>query len=147
MLSAILLLAGPGCSALHQNDDGTRSKKNYDEAEPGGMALTSKDWTWLRTVYNNDTIIKPAKPGVFTLRFETGGTLRATTDCNRMGGSYSADSRKLSFSGLMATRMYCPDSQEEEFADMLKQVSSFLFTPEGKLVLELKFDSGHMLFK
>ena len=64
-----------------------------------------------------------------------------------MMGSYTVENSTLSFSQLASTRMYCADSQEDQFAKMLANVSSFLFTPRGELVLELKFDSGHILLK
>jgi heat shock protein HslJ len=43
---------------------------------------------------------------------------------------------------MMSTRMYCEGSQEQLFSKMLENVSSYLFTDDGQLVLELKYDSG-----
>ena len=111
------------------------------------MTLFGKEWSWIRTAYNNDTVVVPAKPGVFTLTFNKDGMVTAGTDCNRMTGSYRVDERLLSIGDLAATKMYCPDSQEAAFAKMLSQVSAFLFTSKGELVLELKFDSGQILFR
>jgi heat shock protein HslJ len=121
---------------LHQNE--------RHSAEPG---LNTQTWTWIHTRYSNDTTVVPAKPGVFTLTFNSDGTVNASTDCNRMFGSYSVDGTRLSFSKLAATKMYCPESQERDFANMLSQVTSFLFTEDRRLVLELKYDSGQMIFE
>jgi heat shock protein HslJ len=161
IMAATFLSAGLGCGLQQQSSPVTATvsppAKAADIAEltaaseidvdPAQMTLNGKDWSWIRTVYNNDTTVVPAKPNVFTLTFNEDGRLNATTDCNRMTGSYSIDGRLLSIGKLAATRMYCPDSQEGEFADMLGQVAAFLFTSKGELVLELKFDSGQILFK
>jgi heat shock protein HslJ len=158
-MATTFLSAGLGCGLQQKSSPVTATVSppakaadsvwadNPDEADPERMTLTMKKWLWTRTVYNNDKIVTPTTPGVFTLTFKSNGTLNAATDCNRMAGSYSIDDRLLSFSKLAATRMYCPDSQESKFADMLSQVAAFLFTSMGEIVLELKFDSGQMLFK
>ena len=161
VILAVLLLAGSGCSALKQSDTVTTAVSLPEKAageielpaatqadvDPEHMTLFGKEWSWVRTVYNNDTIVVPIKPGVFTLTFNNDGIVNVGTDCNRMSGSYSVEGRLLSIGDLAATRMYCADSQETIFADMLSQVSAFLFTSKGELVLELKFDSGQILFK
>jgi heat shock protein HslJ len=159
VIAAVLLLSGPGCGFRQQDNTTLPSGHNHGTAQPAGelhsggeadparMTLGMKKWTWIRTLYNNDTIIVPAKPGAFTLAFNSDGHVSVATDCNRMGGGYTVYENRLSFSELSSTRMHCPDSQEDVFADMLSNVSSFLFTPRGELVLELKFDSGHILLK
>ncbi len=160
-MAAAILAAGLGCGFLQQSD-ATATTVSHPVQAAGDielptatqadvnlerMTLFGKEWSWVRTMYNNDTIVVPAKPGVFTLTFNKDGRVNASTDCNHMTGSYSADERLLTIGDLAATRMYCPDSQENEFAKMLSQVSAFLFTSNGELVLELKFDSGTILFR
>ena len=155
--AGLLISGGLGCSFLQQSDPVTAAaaqpeKTVINDQQPvkaasDEMTLHIKEWSWKRTTYNNDTTITPAQPGVFMVRFNRDNTVHVGTDCNRMSGSYSVDGKKLSFSRLAATRMYCPDSQETKFGEMLSQVTSFLFTPRGELVLELKFDSGQILLK
>ena len=82
------------------------------DVDPERMVLTGKEWSWMRTIYNNDKIVAPVKPGVFTLTFNNEGIVNVGTDCNRMRGSYSVEGRLLSIGDLAATRMYCADSQE-----------------------------------
>lgn len=48
---------------------------------------------------------------------------------------------------MMSTLMYCEDSQEAVFSDFIQNTSSYLFTSKGELVLQLKFDSGVVIFK
>lgn len=117
------------------------------EADPDRMALEMKTWTWIKTSYNDDTVKQPTQKEAFTLSFED-GTVRGTSDCNRFSGAYTADKHRIEFAGEMATtRMFCAESQEGEFVEMLANVTSYLFTSRGQLILELAYDSGGMEFR
>jgi hypothetical protein len=43
--------------------------------------------------------------------------------------------------------MYCPDSQEGYFIDIIRRADRIFFTDEGELVLLLPYDSGSIIFK
>jgi heat shock protein HslJ len=117
------------------------------EADPDRMALEMKTWTWIKTEYNNDTAKEPAEKDAFTLTFSD-GRVQGTTDCNRFNGAYTVDDRKIHFDDKVAmTRMFCPNSQETEFVAMLLEVDSFFFTSRGRLILEIKLDSGALYFR
>jgi len=117
------------------------------DADPNGMTLGMHTWTWIETVYNNDTVKQPAEKEAFTLTFVE-GRVQGATDCNRFSGAYSVDDRKIQFDDKMAmTKMYCEGSQEAEFVKMLLEVRSYFFTDEGELIFEIKFDSGIMRFR
>ncbi len=117
------------------------------EADPDRMTLGMKTWTWIKTEYNNDTAKEPVEKGAFTLTFSN-GRVQGTTDCNSFNGAYKVDARKIHFDDKVAmTRMFCPDSQETEFVAMLLEVDSFFFTSSGRLILEIKLDSGTMQFR
>jgi len=45
-----------------------------------------------------------------------GGRLSGSDGCNRMVGGYALDGARLSFSGIGATRMACPESMEQAAA-------------------------------
>ena len=64
-----------------------------------------------------------------------------------MGGMYSVDGNSLAFESMYATEMFCEGSQEQEFATMLNEAQSFLFTSKGELVLELPLDTGSIIFR
>lgn len=117
------------------------------EADPHMMTLDMQTWTWVRTQYNNDTELLPKQPEAFTLTFTTDGAITATTDCNSMRGTYTVDENRIVFGPMAMTKMFCPDSQEQEFAAMLAEVQSFLFTSKGELVFELKLDTGSVVFR
>ena len=108
--------------------------------------LQSKTWTWERTIYNNDTVETPNEAGAFTLNFTDEGRVQVTTDCNNMQGGYTVTDNRIEFGQMAATRMYCEGSQEDLFAGMLENVTSYFIDDKGRLILELKYDSGSMIF-
>jgi heat shock protein HslJ len=117
------------------------------EADPARMRLTMKTWVWQRTQYNNDTVETPNAKDAFTIRFTDDQRVEITTDCNNMQGEYETDGNRLSFSMLLGTLMHCEGSQERVFATDLNGVTGYLFTGRGELVLELKYDTGSMIFR
>jgi len=70
-----------------------------------------------------------------------------TTDCNNMQGGYELTDKRISFAAMISTRMFCDGSQEQLFAGMLDNVSSYFFDSRGQFILELKYDSGSMIFR
>lgn len=117
------------------------------EADPNVMKLDMKKWVWISALYNDGREIKPKQVGRFTLTFSKDGTFSATTDCNGVGGKYTATRSQITFSEMMSTLMYCEGSQEQEFNQLLTNTSSYHFTSRGELILDLKFDSGSVVFR
>ncbi len=118
------------------------------EADPSRMTLQMHPWTWIKTVFNNDTEKEPAQAGDFTLSFTKKGQVSGTTDCNNFHGTVTVEKHRIHFGENMAmTRKFCADSQEMEFIEMLQNASSFFFTSRGQLIIELKYDSGSMFFQ
>ena len=118
------------------------------EADPDRMSLQMHTWTWIRTVFNNDTVKRPNIAGAFTLTFGERGQVSGTTDCNSFHGKVIIEGHNIQFGENMAmTRMFCADSQESEFIGMLQNVNSFFFTSRGQLIMEIKYDSGSMFFR
>jgi heat shock protein HslJ len=91
--------------------------------------------------------ITVADPERYTLYLQEDGRVQARFDCNRGGGPYTLSEGKLSFGPLVSTRMACPeDSLDARFTKDLQEVVSF-FIEDGRLYLELPFDSGTMRFQ
>jgi heat shock protein HslJ len=106
------------------------------EADPKVMTLDMKTWVWVRAVDGGNEIA-PRQTGAFTITFE-GSTFSATTDCNRVRGGYTAQGSELTFAeNMAATRMFCADSQESVFTELLGKAQRYAFTARGELVLEL----------
>ena len=122
--------------------------QNFEgEANPDNMTLDMKTWTWVQTQYNNDTKLVPQKADAFTLTFDGDGSVSATTDCNSMNGTYELDGNQITFGAMAMTRMFCPESQEQDFAKMFEEIQSYFFTTRGELIFEFKFDGGTAIFR
>jgi heat shock protein HslJ len=117
------------------------------EADPSRMTLGMKTWVWISALYNDEREVLPKKKDAFTLTFGTDGRFSAKTDCNQVGGTYAASGGQLTFGDMFSTKMFCEGSQEEEFTKMLSTVSGFHFTSKGELILDLKYDSGSVIFR
>ena len=110
----------------------------FNSAAKDESGVASAVWVW------EDS----KKADAFTLTFDPNGHVSGTTDCNNFTGSYSVvDDGGLSFSQLASTRMFCMDSQEEEFTSALLDVDHYSFDDSDNLVLSLKADSGELRFK
>ncbi|MEK7649838.1 MAG: META domain-containing protein [Patescibacteria group bacterium] len=118
------------------------------EADPDVMKLDMKVWLWIEALYNDERMIKPKQKEAFTLEFLEFGRFAATTDCNQLGGNYTVGADgAIIFSDMVSTKKYCEGSQEGEFAELLKNTSHYKFTSRGELILDLKFDSGTVIFR
>jgi heat shock protein HslJ len=118
------------------------------EADPARMTLQMKPWTWIEARFNDGRTVTPAQSGKFTVTFSTDSAFSATTDCNNVRGSYTASQGTISFGeSMVSTRKYCADSQEQAFTSLLRQAQRYHFTTKGELVLDLKFDSGSVVFR
>lgn len=112
-----------------------------------GGDLQSKTWVWESALYNDSREIKPKTPGSFVITFGEDSKFSVKTDCNSVGGSFVAEDGQISMSDIYMTKMYCEGSQEMEFIKMLENTSSYHFDTEGELILDLKFDSGSVVFR
>ena len=117
------------------------------EANPSVMTLPMKKWEWVKTQMNDGATVIPKKSGVFTLTFDKNGKINIGTDCNNMSGKYTVSEKNITFSQMISTMMYCDGSQEQDFAKKINEVKSYMFTSKGELVLEIKLDSGTMVFR
>jgi heat shock protein HslJ len=117
------------------------------EANPAAMTLGMKTWAWIgtRDVDGQETATSPLN--VFTLTFAADGKFTATTDCNRVGGTYAAADGALTFSDFFATRMYCEGSQEQVFTRLLDDTTGYRFTSRGELILDRTPGNGAAVFR
>ncbi len=109
-------------------------------------AVIGVEWKWLASRYNNDTEARPADPTRYRLRLEPDGTVRARVDCNQAGGRYRIDGSVMTIELTHATLAACePDSLDQAFRRDLGAAAIY-FVREGKLYIDLKYDTGTMEF-
>lgn len=119
-----------------------------EEVSDKEKELKENSWKWVRSVYSNDDTLMPADSSEFILSFND-TNFSSTTDCNNIGGKYTVNENTVMFQApFVMTLMACPDTtQEEEYINDLKEVQSFFIDEEERLILELKFDTGSMIFE
>jgi len=108
-------------------------------------SLTQNVWLWVRTEYGDDSVVESSNPNAYTLRFgEDRVAIRA--DCNTGSAGYVVNGSSISFQPGPITLVACgPDSQDSLFLRDLMQAATFVFAGDH-LVLNLRFDSGNMIF-
>lgn len=122
--------------------------QNFEgEANPETMSLNMKKWVWVSALYDDERTVMPKEVGVFTLTFTNDGNFSASTDCNSMTGKYAAETGTLVFGPIASTKMFCEGSQEIVFGELLRDTAGYHFTSKGELILDLKFDSGSVVFR
>lgn len=109
--------------------------------------LIGKEYRWLRTELKNNKIILPKVQGKFKLSFSEDLKFTVSTDCNTNGGTYTLNENNLVLRDILATRMYCEESQEDAFIKDLQKTSTFEFLPDQTLILNLSNNSGRIYFR
>ena len=118
-------------------------------APPAGPSLAGTQWQLLAIQSMDDAqgTTKIADPSRFTVYFGADGRANFQLDCNRGTGDWksepgSAESGKLTFGPLAATRALCPPPHvDERVALDMAHVRSYLFR-NGKLFMSLMADGG-----
>ena len=109
------------------------------EASP----LFGTSWTWVSSSVAGVTTTAPSG-GKFVLSFGENNRVNSTTDCNGVGGNYTASaSGVMSFGPFMSTRMYCEGSREGVYSQALSKTSAYKVDGSN---LVLTNASGTMLF-
>ncbi len=113
---------------------------------PVSESIAGINWKWERTLYNNDQKAAPKDSSHYTITFNPDGTLNIRADCNRAGGTYSINERKIVIQVTHSTMAMCPpDSLEREFQKDMAAAAIYFFK-DGYLYLDLKYDTGTMKF-
>jgi heat shock protein HslJ len=104
-------------------------------------------WQWERFIGNNDSQIEVDDPTRYTLTLQADGLYQVEADCNLASGRYTLEGAALSLLPGPTTLAECgPDSLYDSFLKNLGHVRIYTITDEGKLVLDLWADGGHMVF-
>lgn len=110
--------------------------------------LLDKTWVWKQTVYRNNMNVIPAKKKAFTITLkkneqQNNYRLTGTTDCNTYNTIINIDGSMFTLSKyIMSTKMYCKDSQESDFHQMLEDAYAFEINSKGLLLIKLISDKG-----
>ncbi len=138
-----------------ENDEIVKNNETEQNEEKNAeleKKLFESSWLWKELLidveYSTDGKVTPKKNDAFVVTFLSDGTFKATTDCNLIGGSYDLEtaSNSIFFKDVFITEMYCEDSQDLFFVEMLSSVNGFKLE-RGELVLTLKVGNGESFFE
>jgi heat shock protein HslJ len=103
-------------------------------------------WKWQQTLYNKDTKALPPNPDHYNLKLLPDCKVNIRADCNRGGGVYTLDGRKISIEITHTTRAACPpESLEQPYIRDLNAAAIY-FMRDDALYIDLKYDTGTMKF-
>ncbi|MBU1014028.1 MAG: META domain-containing protein [Bacteroidetes bacterium] len=110
------------------------------------ISLFGRSWKWEKTIMNNGKSTVPNNEDAFSLFFSDDGKIFITTDCNTFSGIHKISDNKLTLGPLKSTRKFCEESQEDIFIKSLNEVDTWFINEKQQLILQLKFDSGSIIF-
>ena len=117
------------------------------QESPRDSTMPSPVWRWVHSLLDDDTLVAPIDRDRYTVQFGAGGILVVRADCNQVIGSYRQVGRRLSLQLGPSTLVACPPgSQADVFLQQLGAVVSQVST-DTVLVLNLRQDSGSMVFE
>jgi heat shock protein HslJ len=82
-----------------------------DDFDPA--LVTGVDWP-LDSLQRPDFAVLRVEPGLYTLRLESDGALRARSDCNRCAGRYTLSGSSITVGPLACTRAFCGDTSLDQ---------------------------------
>lgn len=105
-------------------------------------------WVLESIQMNDDTTLKPEPGGRYELIFGSDGKVSGVAGRNRLGGPFTKGvDGSLKMESLFSTLMADPaNSIAGRYRNLLAEVTRFQLK-DGKLVLELKLDTGVMVFR
>ena len=125
------------------------------EVDSARMSLAMGKWIWVSAKLPDGKEILPRKAGTFAVTFyDDSKSFTVKTDCNSVGGNYSAGTSTITFSKILSTEMFCGGSQENELRPLLAYVDGAKFTYsfdiKGQLVIigkDAKGNKGSAVFR
>jgi len=95
---------------------------------------------------NDGSSKTPSDPNRYLIEFLANGHVAVQADCNRVAGTYTISGNHLAVTLGPSTLAACPPgSLGDEFVKQLGNISSYFFKGDN-LILEIKMDSGSMIF-
>lgn len=112
------------------------------------LEIVGVTWQWEQfqdTAGVND--VEVPSPESYTLTLMPDGTAAIQADCNQVSWTYALEGSSLTFNTLgPSTLAFCgEESLDQQYLMLLGEAATYV-TNEGKLVLNLKLDSGNMIF-
>ena len=127
------------------------NQNSFAEQTMPGISITkinkleNKRFSWIRTELTGLTNLVSKSPASFIISFTEDLKFDTTTDCNTNSGIYQITANSVSFSDIVATRMFCENSQENIYVEQLSNVENYEVDGDN-LYLILNGKKGRMVF-
>lgn len=107
--------------------------------------LENKRFSWIRTELTGLVNIISKSPSSFIISFNEDFKFSTSADCNINSGDYQISENSISFSEIVATRVFCKNSQENIYVEQLTNVEKYEIDGDN-LYLILSDKKGRMVF-
>lgn len=105
------------------------------------VALTSSDWVWEKTDFEDGTTMTPNRPNAFKVTFTKEGNVSGTTDCNSWGSTFTLGSGgTIRLTPIVSTLMFCENSQETPYLSGIEGVDRVSFGDNNTMTLYIDID-------
>lgn len=142
----LLLLVFTGCTPIIQPAAPPSAAATATPATAQTTAPSlSGPWQWIAFTGATEQfdVIDPLR---YVLAFNGDGTVNIVADCNRAGGSYTANNSSLTLQiGPMTMALCPPNSRSEQFVKLLGGAALYFFQ-DGELYIDLMADGGTLRF-
>lgn len=142
----LVVLALIGFLFSNKNEVVVLPNANNNSSSSADGLQSNSPWVWQKTTYGDGSVVTANNPEKFILTFESADKLSSTTDCNNLSGSYQVNGQNLTISQLTSTLMYCENSQESVYSQMLQDTNSYDIKNSDTLELKLKTNGGVATF-
>lgn len=108
-------------------------------------SILDSSWVWEHTLLKNGERIEAKTGQKFLLSFPSAEKYISSTDCNSVSGNVIVDREVVSFGEGASTKMFCENSQEQEYIRDLLLTNAYSIERDT-LLLNLNRDYGTMTF-
>lgn len=136
-------IEGYTSSVLDMNNSSVVDEDVFSEQN----VVNFNKWIWISSFDEYGNEFKPKKVGVFSIQFNNDDSFVTETDCNKIGGKYFLLNKNLTFNNVFSTKIFCENSDEEEFKKIFDKTDSFYYGRDGSVVLKFKDNLGYAIFK
>lgn len=148
----VLLIIPAGCVQAEPDANAIIGSESQSAIPASSLAGTSWRLLGYDSFESGAVRETPGKGEDFVITFAPDGMLKLQLACNSGTARWTADQREadrgsLDIMELQVTAMACPAGRMGDVAKDLEYVGSFVLAGDGRLVLNLRADSGNLVWE
>lgn len=149
-----LLFAPSACARMEPDPNNTIALSGPELPREISSSLTGTSWRLVGydSFESGSERETPTAGEVHKVSFEPGGGLVVQLACNRGTGRWTASQREpdrgsLEISSLAISKNPCPGARMNRMVEDLEYVGSYVIGDDGRLILNLRADSGNLVLE